>query len=184
MKYDKKDKTKVIVLVAALLVLWAVIGIYYVVLHRYYEAKAEAEEARTHAHAAVPAAVADPSRPSLRLAALVTPVPPPERDPFHPVIAPRRRGAAQPSAAPSADQHASLPSLPSTPRATARSRDTLRVTGIILGNPNTAVLRVGDAHHVVQEGNLLTDQIRVESVDRTSVTLRDRQGTYVLRLGR
>ena len=180
MKYDKKDKTKIIILVAALLVLWAVIGIRYVVLHRYWEAKAE--ESRAHAHAAAPAAVADPSRQSLRLAALVTPVPPPERDPFHPVIAPRRRGAAQPSAVPSVDQHPSLPSLPPTPRAS--SRDTLRVTGIILGNPNTAVLRVGDDHHVVQEGNLLTDRIRVESVDRTSVTLRDGQGTYVIRLGR
>ena len=176
MKYDKKNKTKVIILAAALLALWAVIGIRYVVLHRHWEAKAEAS--RTHAH---PAAVADPSRPSLRLAALVTPVPPPERDPFHPVIAPRRRGAAQPSP----DRHASVPSLPPTPRASAASsRDTLRVTGIILGHPNTAVLRVGDDHHVVQEGNLLTDQIRVESVGKTSVTLRDRQGTYVLRLGR
>lgn len=183
MKYDKKDKTKVIVLAAALLVLWAVIGIRYVVLRRYWEAKTE--ESRTHTHAATPAAVAGPSRPSLRLAALVTPVPPPERDPFHPVIAPRRRGAAQPSGAPSVDQHASVPSLPPPPRASAASsRDTLRVTGIILGHPNTAVLRIGDDHHVVQEGNLLTDQIRVESVDRTSVTLRDRQGTYILRLGR
>ncbi len=182
MKYDKKDKTKLIVLAAALLVLWAVIGIRYVVLHRHWEAKVKAEESRTHAH---PAAVANPSRPSLRLAALVTPVPPPERDPFHPVIAPRRRGAAQPAAPRSVDQHASVPSLPPPPRASAASsRNTLRVTGIILGHPNTAVLRVGDDHHVVQEGDLLTDQIRVESVDRTSVTLRDRQGTYVLRLGR
>ncbi len=182
MKYDKKDKTKVIVLAAALLGLWVAIGIYYVILHRHWEAKAE--ESRAHAHAAVPAAVADPSGPSLRLAALVTPVPPPERDPFHPVIAPRRRGAAQASGAPSVDQHPLVPSLPPTPRATASSRNTLRVTGIILGSPNTAVLRIGDDHHVVQEGNLLTDRIRVESVDRTSVTLRDRQGTYVIRLGR
>ena len=182
MKYDKKDKTKIIILAAALLVLWIVIGVRYVMLRRHWDAKTEVS--RAHTHAAPPAAVAEPSRPSPRLAALVTAVPPPERDPFRPVIAPRSRGVAPPSDAPAIDAQPSLPSLPPTPRAATSPRDTLRVTGIILGNPNTAVLRVGDDHYVVQEGNLLTDRIRVQSVDRNSVTLRDRQGTYVIRLGR
>jgi len=58
------------------------------------------------------------------------------------------------------------------------------VTGIITGTPNTAVLRVGDEHHVVREGNWLSNRIRIEAIDASSVTLRDSQGTYVLTLGR
>ena len=62
-------------------------------------------------------------------------------------------------------------------------RNTLRVIGIILGNPSIAVLRVGDEHFHVREGQRLDGNITVQTIDPSSVTLRDSRGTYTLRLG-
>ena len=57
------------------------------------------------------------------------------------------------------------------------------MSGIIVGNPSMAVLRVGDQHYVVREGYRLDSNIVVQTIDQSSVTLRDGRGTYTLRLG-
>jgi hypothetical protein len=62
-------------------------------------------------------------------------------------------------------------------------RDQLQLTGIILGTPSTAVLRLGDDHFVVKEGDLLDSTLRVQKITKTTVTLRDGRTAYTLRLG-
>ena len=97
MKHDKKTITKLIVLGAILLGLWVFIGIRYARISQHWKAKLAAEE-RAHAAAvAIQRASSEPHQtpePTARVAALVTPVPPPQSDPFRPVIPPRTRGAA------------------------------------------------------------------------------------------
>ena len=188
MRYDKRDRTKLIVLGLIVVGLWVVIGVYAVVLSRHWQDKLSASH-RAHAPAATdrPALAQQPMAPQVasRVAALVTPVPPPARDPFQPKISPRTRGAAT-RPTPPAEEQSSLPLLPPPPQlgpSTASAKDILHVTGIILGNPSTAVLRVGDQHHVVREGYWLDNRVRVQTIGESTVTLRDSQGTYVLRLG-
>jgi len=93
MKPNPGDKPKIIVLSIILAAVLAVIAIRYVQLSRQWTAKIEAHE-KAHEAAAIQAqrqASTSPGAPSRssRVAALVTPVPPPTRDPFYPVIAPR-----------------------------------------------------------------------------------------------
>ena len=77
-----------------------------------------------------------------------------------------------------------VPLLPPPPSPSpSADRNTLRVSGIIVGDPSTAVLRVGDEHYVVREGHRLDSNIVVQTIDQSSVTLRDSRGTYTLRLG-
>ncbi len=121
-----------------------------------------------------------------RLRALVYPPPPPERDPFYPVIPPRRGGApARP--APSTETSAPKEPVPVVPAASTLSMagaDGLRVTGILLGNPSAAVLRIGEKHYVVRVGDWLDNQVRVHAIDKSTVTLREGKNSYVLRIGR
>lgn len=190
MRYEKKDRTKILVLIVALVALWVFIGLRFTVLSKDKKAK-EAARARRQAEAQQ-AKAGDPARasgkmsPTLRLAALMAPVDPPKDDPFRPVIPPRRHGQAveptvQPRPEPSTPDDS--PPLPPPPDS-RRGRDTLQVTGIILGSPSTAVLRVGDEHYVVRAGDLLDSQLRVQEITKDTVTLRDGRTTYVLRLGR
>jgi hypothetical protein len=60
----------------------------------------------------------------------------------------------------------------------------LQLTGIIAGSPSTAVLRLGEEHYVVREGDLLNGQLRVQQITKNSVVLREGRSTYTLRLGR
>jgi len=188
MKPDRKSRTKLIALIVVLVAVWVVIGIRYVTLSRYWKAKTAAQAAQ-HAHPAADADHPTPSgqtaeaEPSLRIAARVTPVPPPESDPFQPAISSRsRRARSRPAPQPEAGPLVPLLPLPPSASPTA-DRNTLRVSGIILGNPDTAVLRVGDEHYVVREGYRLNNNIVVQTIDQSSVTLRDSRGTYRLRLG-
>jgi hypothetical protein len=208
MKPDKQSRAKVIILIVILVAVWAVIGIRYLALSRYWKAKAEAAQQHVHLAGdeghAVPSSASSPASspasstasstassgqlakatPSLRVAALVAPVPPPKSDPFQPAISPRttRRPTSRSAAAqPEAPSLVPLPPPPSPSSSTDRNR--LRVSGIIIGNPSTAVLRVGDEHYVVREGYRLDNNIVVQAIDQSSVTLRDSHGTYRLRLG-
>jgi hypothetical protein len=182
MKYDRKDKTKVIVLAAFLVGLWLFIGVRFFVLSRETKAKMEAEDARRAAAqlAHSPAQGTEVLSPTARLAVLIKPVDPPKSDPFKPVIAPRSRLAA-PRAKPR-DVSAVLPPLDES--ASARRREDLRVTGVITGNPSTAVLRVQDQHYVVKPGDWLDERLQVAEIGSNSVTLREGSNTYKLRLGR
>jgi hypothetical protein len=179
MRYDRRDRTKLIVLAVILAALWVFIG---AMLRRHWQDKLAASErehaatvAQEQAGMAAPGPgqerqVAAPTQQPIapqaasRVAALVTPVPPPGRDPFQPKVPARTHGAATRPAAPPEPQPP-VPLLPPPPQpapSPAISRDILHVTGIIAGNPSAAVLRINES----------------------SVTLRDSQGTYVLRLGR
>lgn len=191
MKYDSKSRGKLIVLGIILIAVWVVIGVRYVALSRHWKAMRAAEE-RAHA-AAVTSQAASSQQASgvaagTRMAALVTPVAPPESDPFRPVIAPRTRGVAVRSAAAPSPESGEQPAVPFLPPSISTvstvDRSSLYVTGIIVGTPNTAVLRFGDEHYVVREGYLIDNRIRVQTIGRDTVTLQDSQGTYVLRLGR
>jgi hypothetical protein len=190
MKPDRKSRTKLIGLIVILVAVWVVIGIRYVALSRYWKARTAAQAAQQHAHPAAGADHPTPSgqtaeaEPSLRLAARVTPVPPPESDPFQPAINPRTRRATSRPTAPQPEPRPLVPLLPPPPGPSPTAdRNTLRVSGIIMGNPNTAVLRVGDEHYVVREGYRLNSNIVVQTIEQSSVTLRDSRGTYRLRLG-
>ncbi|UCC67366.1 MAG: hypothetical protein JSV79_09555 [Armatimonadota bacterium] len=191
MKYDSKSRGKLIVLGIILIAVWVVIGLRYVALSRHWEAKRAAEE---HAHAAAAASQAASSQEApeaaagARMAALVTPVAPPESDPFRPVIPPRTRRAATRAAATPGSESGARVAVPLLPppisMATTVDRSSLYVTGIIVGTPNTAVLRFEDEHYVVREGYLIDNRIRVQTIGKDSVTLQDSRGIYVLRLGR
>jgi hypothetical protein len=64
-----------------------------------------------------------------------------------------------------------------------RGGDRLQLTGIIQGTPSTAVLRLGDNHFVVKEGDVLDNSLRVQKITRTTVILRDGRTSYTLRIG-
>ena len=142
----------------------------------------EADDARrAAAHAAQsPAQGTEVLSPTARLAALIKPVDPPKADPFKPIIAPRSRLAA-----PRAKPQDATPILPPLDdEASARRREDLHVTGIISGNPSTAVLRVQEQHYVVKAGDWLDEKLQVAEIGDSSVTLRDGRNTYKMRLGR
>ncbi len=183
MKYDKRDKPKVIVLFVLLIAIWAFIGIYFGVLSRREQAKRAAVDARRQAAQTVQVAHQQPQSalsPTSRLAALVAPVEPPKDDPFRPII-PSRRTGARPSSRPGSQ---SEPVLPPPLDASGYDRSSLHLTGVIIGEPSTAVLRVGEEHYVVREGDWLDNQLRVQQISQDGVTLRDARSTYNLRLGR
>jgi hypothetical protein len=193
MRYDKKDRAKIVALAAILIVLWGFIGVRFALLSRAHKAQARARQqardaARPQTAAAPNASESTAVSPALRLAALVAPVPPPKSDPFHPVIAPRstestpqplstRKRSREPEQAPPV-----LPPLPGSPSG-GRGGDRLQLTGIIVGTPSTAVLRLGEDHYVVREGDVLDTTLHVQKITKTTVTLRDGRAAYTLRLG-
>jgi len=198
MKPDKNTRTKVIILVAILVAVWAVIGVRYFALSRYWKAKTAEQAAQQHDHPAggdghVASATAasttsseQPAEttPSLRVAALAAPAPP-KSDPFQPAISPRTtRRMTSMSAAPQPDARAVVPLPPPPSPSASADRNTLRVVGIVTGDPLMAVLRVGDQPpRFVREGDTLYSNTVVQTIDRSSVILRDSRGTYTLRLG-
>jgi len=189
MKYNREDLPKIIVLSVILLGMLIFIGVRYAQLSREHKAELAAQEARHEAaHQAAQAAQASSAaQASAAVEALIKQVPPPERDPFRPVIPPRRRGAAA-----AATQQPQQPAAPSTPSPLTPAGatdlpplrgDTLHVTGIVVGNPSIAVLRFQDEHYVIREGDVLNGGLRVQTIAASQVTLRDSQNTYILRLG-
>jgi hypothetical protein len=196
MKYNKADKPKIIVLSVVLVLVVAYIAVSAVRLQREWKGKEQqAHEHHQAAHAAMIGGQGQHSTATsggassdghdLRLKGLVYPPDPPERDPFYPVIAPRSgRVASRPSSQPPRPAAtAQLPPLSSGPASTPR-RGTLHVTGIISGDPATAVLRVGDDHYVVGVGDWLDNDISVQAIGTNTVTLREGKRSHVLRLGR
>ena len=188
MRHSKQDRTKVIVLSIVLVAVWAVIGVRYVVLARHWEAKTA--EAHRHEHAAGEAA--GPPRGATQerrelpqsplVASLSLRVPPPERDPFYPVVPPRTGRASAAPVAPKPSEEETAAPLPIW--SPGSKNEGLRIAGIVMGNPPVAVLREGDRHHVVQEGDWLDERTRIEAISRSSVTIRERGKTHILRLGR
>jgi hypothetical protein len=195
MRYDKKDRAKIVVLAVVLVGLWGFIGVRFALLSRQRKAELRAQQqAQASAQPQpTPDAGAPGSQtrsPALRLAALVAPVPPPTSDPFHPIIPPRTSegSSAQPAAAtrrpPEREQAPPvLPPLPGSESSYRGGKDRLTLTGIIVGNPSTAVLRMGDDHYVVREGDILDTTLRVQKITRTAVTLREGRTAYTLRIG-
>jgi hypothetical protein len=184
MKYSKQDLPKILVLSAILLLVLVYIAVSYGRLSaQHRERIAARERAHQAAHQAAPAA----SQPQSAMAAsaasaLLTEVPAPESDPFRPVIARPRSGSAatgsRPAEQPSEEPPTVLPPLPTG------TTETLHVTGIVMGRPSVAVMRIGEDHFIVEVGDTLSGGLRVQSIARSSVTLRDeQQRTYVLRLG-
>jgi len=194
-KYQKEDLAKIIALSVVLcgVVVWIIVG--YVQGSRKLQKKmAAAAEAHRKAHAAE---VARPGGQTTRriasarsVAGLMTPVPAPSRDPFRPIIPPRwtaTRATASGPANTNREPPAALAALPplaggASARAT-RSRDVLQLSGVILGTPSIAVLRRGDEAYIVRQGDYIEGGLRVETIERTSVTLRDKQQKYVMRIG-
>ncbi len=191
MKYKQKDRTKIIVLSAILACILVVVIVRWFKLSDEYQRKLllhqETDHALQHAVAqysapdsAAAVLDADQLARSPLATALLAEVPPPERDPFHPII-PRHSRRASSSAAPR--QESPSPSSTSelpvivTP---SGERQTLHVTGIA---GQTAVLRHGEDHFIVQAGDFLDNRLRVTEVGRSTVTLQDNQRSYVLRLG-
>jgi hypothetical protein len=191
MKYNRKDRTKVVALVVILVVFWAFIIFEFTTLSKRTKAKLDAHE-RTHAAQAAQTQTgqqptgAAPTSPALRFAALVTPVAPPKNDPFRPIIQPRNQSQLTTTAQSQTRREEAPPAsaqvLPPLPK--LGGRDALQLTGIIAGSPSTAVLRLGKEHYVVREGDLLDGQLRVQQITRNTVVLRDGRSTYTLRLGR
>jgi len=187
MRHDSKDRVKVILLVAVLGCLWVFIGIRFAGISRSHKAEQEGRERRQAAARAAQNPQQSPTAtsPTLRLAALVTPVDPPKDDPFRPIIPPRRHGGAAPSPTTSRpnDRPALLPPMPDS-SSTAHRTSQLYLAGVILGNPSTAVLRWGEEHYVVRAGDWLDNDLKVQEIKNDSVTLRGGGSSYVLRLGR
>ncbi len=191
MKYDKRDRAKIVALVAVLVIVWVFIGVRFLLISRANKAK---ERNRVEALAATRPQAAQSANatgaqgvsPTLRLATLVAPVSPPKSDPFRPVVAPRSQTiASRPTAGSSETPSTAVLELPPLPGASESSRggDRLQLTGVIMGSPSTAVLRLGEDHFVVREGDVLNSTLRIQKITRTAVTLRDGQTVYTLRLG-
>ena len=193
MRHSKRDKPKIIVLFIVLAAVWLVIGVRYVTLARHWEAKTAA--AHRHQHEAaeatgLPGASAHETAESPKsplVASLTLRVPPPERDPFYPVVPPRTaRGAAAAEPEPPEEGISTAPLATLTlPDWTPGAKDEgLYVAGIIAGAPSIAVLRHGERHYVMKEGDWLDERIRVQAISRSTVTVREGNKSYVLRLGR
>lgn len=196
MKYNREDLPKIIVLGLVLVALIAYIGVSYSKLssrYREQEAKHRAQHPPTAGGQATAGTPGNQAPMTPAVAALIAPVVPPGRDPFSPVIPPRRWSSA-PSAAASggAKGGKKAPLAPVLPplvgvgvgTGTVSSHDTvLALTGIILGPPTLAVLRRGEDHFIVKQGDQLPGRFRVQAITRTSVTLRDGKQEFVLRLG-
>jgi len=204
MKYDKQDLPKIVVLSLVLIGVVIYIGVSYARLSAKYKQDWAAHTAHhTHTDAVPPSA--SPGEPgpvgssaqapaSPAIAALLAPIPPPDRDPFLPLIASTRYAAAR---AENASGRASteqtkkaapveLPPLFSSVGSETpapRDSDLLHLTGIILGPPSLAVMRRGDDHFIVQTGDELPGRVRVQTITRNAVTLRDNGRDYVLKLG-
>ena len=183
MKYRKEDLPKIIVLSLVLVaaVIWAVVANVRS-FQRYAGGRSPgtgAAGAGTSA-ATQQAAPTSTATPPAMWAGLLTPVPPPSRDPFDPVIAPRwQREASRSTPEPSTPAPpAAVPPLPGS-----TVGDSLHLTGIIYGPPSIVVIRKGEDAHILRQGDYLEGGLRVDNVTRNSVTLRDRQGSYTLRLG-
>ncbi len=195
MRYNKQDLPKIVVLFVVLTGLVVYIGVSYARLASKYR-KQEAEHIAAHARQDA-AAAATPGAPliSPSIAALMAPVSPPERDPFLPVIAPPRSGYSTPVRTirrlghPSAPDPLVLPPLTPTvpgqppPFPATRDANALALTGIIVGTPSMAIMRRGQDHFIVQPGSELPGKVRVQAVTRNTVTLKDGNRQYTLRLG-
>lgn len=190
MKYKQEDRTKIIVLSAILVCILVVVIVRWFKLSDEYQRKMLLHQQTDHAlqHAVAQysapdsaAGVLDAGQParSPLATALLAEVPPPERDPFHPIIPPHSRRASS-SAAPRQEPSQSSTSELPVIVAPSGERQTLHVTGIA---GETAVLRHGEDHFIVQVGDFLDDRLRVTAVGRSTVTLQDNQRTYLLRLG-
>ena len=181
-----------LVLAAILIVVWGFIGVRFALLSREHKAKQRAQEqaaAQAQTEPAPGVGELKKESPTLRLAALVAPVPPPKSDPFRPLIAARSSGGGE-QPAPSRKHPTEtgpapplLPPLPGSESSSASGRDRLQLTGIIVGTPSTAVLRLGEDHYVVREGDVLDTTLRVQRITKTTVILRDARMAYTLRLG-
>lgn len=196
MKYDRKDLPKIIALSMILIALLVYIGVVYSQSRAKMRADMErhraghAQEAASAAAGAGRAAAAPSVSPLVT--ALLAPVPPPDRDPFDPVIPPRSQYTSAPAPASSrpsrTEAPSELPLLPpvsegSGPFPSSRTQDVLTLSGIILGPPSLAVLRRGEEHFIVKAGDQIAGRLRVQSISRDTVTLRDARREYVLRLG-
>jgi hypothetical protein len=190
-KYNKEDLPKIAILSLVL----AALVIYIVVSFIKLSAKAQrdlaAHEAE-HARAAAagpraPGAVITPGTVSPAVAALINPVAPPDRDPFSPVISPRRPSAVAappaPRPKPGPPGPLVLPPLAGGAAGPQPASNLPSLTGIIVGTPTLAVIRRGEDHFIVKQGDELPGRVRVQAVTRNSVTLRDSKGEYTLRLG-
>jgi hypothetical protein len=192
MKYRKEDLPKIIVLAVILLGVLIWIGISYFREVRKLHAKMAAADQAIHAaERAQLKPGAQETGLASTLANVIAQVPPPTRDPFDPIIPPRNLVAAstarQSLQPPKRETMAVLPTLPPLPNSEASGaagdREALQLTGIIMGPPTIVVMRRGNDHYILHPGDLLEGRLRVESVGRNAVTLRDRQGSYTLRLG-
>jgi len=188
MKYNREDLPKIIVLSVILLGVLIYIGVRSAQLAGEHKARLAAQEARHQAaeQAALAAQASPTAQAAAAVEALIRQVPPPERDPFRPVIAPRRAGAAAAAGTPQQPETPPTPPpsvTPGSPDLPALRGTALHVTGIVVGTPTIAVLRFGEEHYVVREGDVLNGGLRVQTIAASTVTLRDGQNTYVLRLG-
>jgi len=193
MMRNRRDRAKIVALCIVLGVVWVVIGVRYAMLSREWRAKAAAalEHGRLEGagRGGASAGAHPPSAPRTgpRVASLISPLPPPGRDPFHPLVLPRSSGAAAVPAAGASEEESGAPPLSAPPMPLeaypSSTGGVLRISGIVLGTPSIAVLRRGESHYVVREGDWLEGQLRVQGISRSTVTLQEGKKTYVLRLG-
>lgn len=190
MKYKQEDKTKIIVLSAILACILVVVIVRWFKLSDEYQRKMLLHQQTDHAlqHAVAQysapdsaAGVLDAGQPasSVLARALLAEVAPPERDPFRPIIPPHSRRASS-SAAPRRESSESSASEVPIIVLPSGERQTLHVTGIA---GETAVIRHGEDHFIVQVGDFLDDRLRVTAVGSSTVTLQNNERSYVLRLG-
>ena len=126
----------------------------------------------------------------------------PVRDPFEPQVVPAEdKPTAQIKSRPMArfplisrEPRMSLPIMPSfdsqpmnvgpmpIPEVEDPSKD-LKVTGVIEGDTNLAVIRSGDTRHIVREGQSINGKYIVKTITRTGVRLTRNGRSYLLVIG-
>ena len=201
MRYNKQDLPKIVALTVVLVGLVIYIGVRYSREADKYRARMAEHEA-THAQQGAPHSAVIPgadlsmipgAQMSPTVQALLTPVAPPDRDPFLPMVAPPRAyssAAPAPTLKPSGRKRPPEP-LVLPPLAGAASAqppfqkdgNALALTGVVLGTPPLAVMRRGEDHFIVQQGAELPGKVTVQAITRNSVTLRDGRRQYTLKIG-
>jgi len=187
MRYSRSELPKIVGLSVVLVGLIAYLAVGYGKLLGRYQAE-QAGHAAAHAAQAAVGPAGGQAAPSqaqapATAAALIAPAAPPERDPFEPII-PLGWPAQVSAQSARSQQRPSLPILPAlAPTRPGREAGALSVSGIVSGPPSLAVLRQGENHFIVRSGDGLPGRIRVVSIGKSTVTLRDGQREYVLRLG-
>jgi len=192
MKIGENQKTQLIIL-CCLIVVVAAVGVHRMIGTGNKAAPRASQQSQVREEASASEEVAQAD------AGLLLPVPGEQkpRDPFIPQVGPKVVSSQSPFRAgrtlAGLAASAPIPPMPfltsepirvNNPSSAEEKAPELRLTGVIEGNTDVAIIRIGDdARYIVREGQVMDGGYIVESISRAGVRLRYNKETLILRLG-